>query len=143
MSYKELFCDSIFVTPVKFDFSKNYWCCVSDIDFQPCFNKIFPLSSDFDLSAYDDLDNKLHSCQIILVDDEYYLTLSGCGSNFCWEICETYIDLGYYPPIHFVNLPDSRDNSDDNLKILHYCKISLDKAKRQLENSILRLNKIF
>jgi hypothetical protein len=59
-------------------------------------------------------------CMVRLEDtDEYGLALTGGGMDLSWEICEAYMLLGFYPPVHFSDLPEmcGRGNSDSGGKL--------------------------
>lgn len=43
------------------------------------------------------------SCVIALVDDEPVLALAGGGMDLSPDICQAYILLGYFPPMHFAS----------------------------------------
>ena len=52
------------------------------------------------------------NCVIVLIKDDCddycetpYLALSGGGMDLSWDICEAYMLLGYFPPVHFCQLP--------------------------------------
>jgi len=38
-------------------------------------------------------------------ENTYGLALVGGGQDLSWEICETFMELGYLPPLHFIDLP--------------------------------------
>jgi len=41
-------------------------------------------------------------CIVQFLDtEEYALALTGGGMNLSWEICAAYMELGYWPPVHF------------------------------------------
>lgn len=41
------------------------------------------------------------SCVVVLVDGEPVLALAGGGMDLSPDICRAYVNLGYYPPMHF------------------------------------------
>lgn len=46
------------------------------------------------------------ACIVALVDGEPVLALAGGGMDLSPSICEAYVNLGYYPPLHYAeNLP--------------------------------------
>lgn len=49
----------------------------------------------------------LYDLPVCLVewDGEEWLALTGGGMDLTWEICESYMRLGYLPPAHFADLP--------------------------------------
>ena len=42
---------------------------------------------------------------LIEMDGNYYLALTGGSMDLSWEIAESFMRLGYLPPVHFSNLP--------------------------------------
>lgn len=55
----------------------------------------------------DELRKKMRDCTVIFLPEEnlYYLALTKHGRNSAWEICETFMNLGYLPPTTFCDLP--------------------------------------
>ena len=53
---------------------------------------------------------------MVNLDDESVLALAGAGMDFSWDICRTYILLGYLPPFHFCDLPQMAGYSDDVIR---------------------------
>ncbi|VGO13899.1 hypothetical protein PDESU_02456 [Pontiella desulfatans] len=111
-TYEGLSCELIDSKPQDFDFSEGYmehWevpLVTSEEDedrYMPMMNYMYPLGESFEVP--DDFRAKLVNTTIIQMDDEYYLALTGGGMDMTWEICESFINLGYYPPVHFCRLP--------------------------------------
>jgi len=124
----DLSCEVINENPRYFDFSEEYleqWELAvmpdeEDEDyFMPMMNYLYPLGEFFEVPS--DWKEKLVSMTIVQIDEEYYLASTGGGMDMSWQICETYINLGYYPPTHFCQLP-------------HMAGLSLNKKNRQIIN---------
>ena len=80
---------------------------------------------------------------VVLVDEEPYLALSACGMDLSWDICRAYMVLGYYPPIHFCDLPDMGLSHDrKELEIISAMVTSLDFSRSHLSHSISRLREL-
>ncbi len=64
---------------------------------------------------------------LVVLDDQSYLALTGGGMDLSWEICEAYLTLGYYPPVHFCDLPamSGRGESPKDKWIVQGCRESL------------------
>ncbi len=76
-------------------------------DFVPVMNYYYrlPYLKFSEMEAQEILHHSCLSLVIAVVDDEPVMAFSGGGMDLSWEICEAYIQLGYFPPFHF-NLPD-------------------------------------
>lgn len=104
-------------------------------DWTPVMNYAYPL----DREPPDDWKTRTSCCTCVEIDGSYFLALTGGGMDFSWEICETYMRLGYYPPAHFANLPAmaGRGTSERDKWIISGCRKSLegmrDRATRALE----------
>mgnify|MGYP000695830461 CR=1 FL=1 len=109
----------------------------------PMMNYIYPLPGSFEVP--DDVQDKLNNTTIVCIDDNYYLALTGGGMDLSWEICESYINLGYYPPAHFCCLPRmaGRGTSDGDKRILAYCRESLRIKQRWDANDLNSLESNF
>jgi len=93
----------------------------------PMMNYIYPLGQDF--RPDDDTYKKLNNMTIVTVDDEDYLALTGGGMDMTWQIAETYVNLGYFPPSDYCDLPGMAGKdykSKKNQRIIEACKESLD-----------------
>lgn len=133
----DLSCEVIGEKPRYFNFAEGYperWELAvtpgeEDEDyFMPMMNYLYPLGEYFEVP--DDWKKKLVSMTIVEVDDEYFLALTGGGMDMSWQICETYINLGYYPPTHFCQLPHMAgwsENEKDRY-IIECCNESLEVA---------------
>jgi len=93
----------------------------------------YPLPDGFDIP---DNVQELLVCTTIVrfeADDKLALVLTGGGMNLSWEICESYINLGLYPPVHFARLARmcGRGESENDLRIMAYCRESLRIARNQ------------
>ncbi len=91
----------------------------------PMMNYAYPLES----SPPDDWKNLVNNCTCVEIDGNYYLALTGGGMDFTWEICESYMALGYLPPSHFARrLPGmaGRGQSERDRWIAAGCRRSLE-----------------
>jgi hypothetical protein len=142
------------VKPRSYDFWENKYAEDWDIaidrteeemeneDFMPMMNYIYPLPDNFEVP--DDVKDKLNNTTIVEIEDEYFLALTGGGMDLSWEICESYINLGYYPPAHFCDLPAmaGRGKSARDKKIIQACKESLKALSGRHDSAIRRLESI-
>lgn len=72
-------------------------------EFEPMMNYYYPLPY-LSMSAEDAQDAvKDTPCVVVLVDDEPVLALAGGGIDLSPGICQAYLKLGYYPPMHFAS----------------------------------------
>ena len=123
------------VRPRAFDFSKGFaetWNIplnlteqeISDGEYMPMMNFIYSLGGV--ASVPTDFREKLVNTTIVEIDGEYYLALTGGGMDMSWEICESYINLGFYPPTYFT-LPhmSGRGTSKHDKHIMGCCEESL------------------
>lgn len=79
-------------------------------------------------------------CLVEMKDCEFGLALTGGGMDLSWEICESYIRLGYLPPFHFV--PPSmvgRGESRDDHKIIAACTRTARIVARQARYQVQSL----
>ena len=123
---KDLYCDTVTVKPVDFDFSKGYaetWDIALDLteeeqeneEFAPMMNYMYPLPNSFERDMEKNfgqlwrshIKKALDNTTLVYFEEsgEYFLALTGGGMDLSWEICESYINLGYLPPVHFCELP--------------------------------------
>lgn len=76
-----------------------------------------------------DLWHRVMSCTtVVVIDGEDYLALTGGGMDLTWEICEAYLNCGYWPPAHFAGrLPKmgGRGTSERDRMIINACRVSL------------------
>jgi hypothetical protein len=65
-------------------------------------------------------------CVVEFEDGDTGLALTGGGMDLSWEICEAFIVLGYWPPVHFCDLPkmSGRGKSEKDLAIIAACEES-------------------
>lgn len=75
----------------------------------------------------------------------YALALTGGGMDLSWDICLAYVLLGYYPPMHFCDLPElaGQDNKrEPRWSVLKAClkttEAMLQRAVRR-KDTLLRL----
>jgi len=106
-------------------------------DFQPMMNFAYPLPDGF---RGDGDWRKAMSCMtLVTIDGRHYLALTGCGMDLSWEICETYLRCGYWPPIHFAQrLPkmSGRGVSEMDKMIIEACRVSLEIARGWIDNGL-------
>ena len=71
---------------------------------------------------------------VVEIDGEKGLALTGGGMDLSWEICESYIRLGFLPPVHFT-LPNmaSRGLTERALLVLDAMEASLDVVARRAQ----------
>lgn len=108
----------------------------------PMMNFAYPLGSSHYFELPDDWRDCLINTTIVEIDGEPYLALTGGGMDFSWEICESYIRLGYRPPSHFCELPGmaGRGESAIDRAIVEACKKSLQVHIGWLESGLERMN---
>lgn len=107
-------------------------------DWEPMMNYAYPL----DRHPPDDWKTKVNCCTVVEIDEKYYLALTGGGMDFSWEICESYMRLGYLPPAHFASsLPRMAGRGTSNLDewILRGCYTTLTAIKERAEEAMLCL----
>ena len=65
-------------------------------------------------------------CVVEFEDGRTALALTGGGMDLSWEICEAFIALGYFPPLHFCDLPrmSDRGKSDKDKATIAACQES-------------------
>lgn len=80
-----------------------------DLDGGPMMNYYYPLDErppyGSPWSSWEEAAEAIANLPLVIVrleeDEEYALALSGGGMDLSWEICEAYMRLGYFPPVHF------------------------------------------
>lgn len=81
----------------------------------------------------------------VRVGDTHGLALTGGGMDLSWEICEAFIKIGYFPPVHFCNLPRmaGRGESERDKEIINTCfngvATYLSREKNRLEGTLTSL----
>lgn len=110
----------------------------SEDDWSPMMNFAYPIS-EFDID--DDVKSKLNNTTLVRIHGKLYLALTGGGMDLSWEICESYINLGFYPPVHFCDLPRmaGRGESDRDKVILAYCRESVRIKEKWCSRMLKRL----
>lgn len=91
----------------------------------PQMNYFYPVRlSDCEEAA--ELIRHLPLCVVEFEDGKTALALTGGGMDLSWEICEAFIALGYFPPLHFCDLPrmGSRGKSDKDKATIAACQES-------------------
>lgn len=144
--------------PVDFNFGEGYgetWDVPMELteeemdneEWLPMMNYMYPLPDDFEIP--DDWRDKMNNTTIVQVRDgyyeKYYLALTGGGMDLSWEICQTYINLGYYPPAHFCRLPRmaGKDyDSFENRLTIEACKGSLNAVKGWQDSRLADLERM-
>lgn len=145
MKVEDLYCDTITYKPRDFDFSEEEYGGTWDIaldlteeeeeseEFYPMMNYLYPLPPTFEKDMEKrfgkdwrrKIKEKLVCTTVVYLYEEgrYFLALTGGGMDLSWEICESYINLGYLPPFHFCNLPRLADKKMDrkNRRIVRAC----------------------
>jgi hypothetical protein len=106
---------------------------------QPMMNYYYPLP---DERQYDESDaaqiQRLNLCLIYFVkNNNYALALTGGGMDLSWDICEGFIRLGYYPPVHF-RLPNlaGTPNDEHHQTIIQACIKGREIVKRWMDNDV-------
>lgn len=109
-----------------------------DDDWQPQMNYAYPL----DREPLDDWKTHVVTCTCVEIDGEHYLALTGGGMDLSWEICESYMRLGYFPPAHFANLPAmaGRGMSERDKWIIEGCRKSLQGMRDRAERALTSLD---
>lgn len=164
ISVKNLYCDSVNYKAQDFNFGEGYtetWDIGIELteqeqeneEFFPMMNYIYPLSSEFER----DMENrfgenwrtiikgKLSNMTLVTVNDEYFLALTGGGMDMSWEICATYINLGYLPPLTYCSLPGFAGMDYKRAKtrrILAACKRSCHVAIIQATSTLHDLKRL-
>lgn len=102
--------------------------------YEPMMDYYYPLPSGF--SVPEDIHEALDNCTLISLTDEgrYVLALNGGGMDMSWQICSTFVNLGYLPPTHFCDLPRMKQLCDDQMKlVVAACKRSAEVQIRSHE----------
>lgn len=98
-----------------------------DEDWDPMMDYYYPLPSSFQVP--EGVAALLDNTTLIYFPNErrYALALTGGGMDLSWQICNSYINLGYLPPIHFIELPRMAQHHGDRQKlIVAACKKSAE-----------------
>ena len=84
------------------------------------------------------------NCVVVVVDDEPYLALGGCGMDMSWDICKAYMILGYMPQVHFCRLPEfaGKKLTVDAQWIIDGCKVSCQTAVNWHKNLFSDLERL-
>ena len=99
----------------NFDDLNDHECDGSGLAEGPMMNYWYPIRFSADNEDAAKLIANLSLC-VVEVNGETGLALTGGGMDFSWEICEAFIRLGHYPPIHFSDLPKESINLSDERK---------------------------
>lgn len=161
---RELWADSVDEKPENYDFWENKpfedWeiaidSCLTDEErvneeFMPMMNYRYPVPHfDEKKMSCNEIKEALKPTGLTLVKDlktdEYYLALVGGGMDMSWDICESYINLGYLPPAHFCrHLPSMAGMrvTPSTEKVLLGCKRSLSLSNAWNEQGLAHLEEI-
>lgn len=62
-------------------------------------------------------------CVVEFEDGRTGLALTGGGMDLSWEICEAFKAIGYWPPLHFCDLPkmSGRGESNEDRELIDAC----------------------
>ena len=109
-----------------------------DHGWEPMMNYAYPLGAE----PPDDWKTRMVTCTCVEIDGEYYLALTGGGMDLSWEICETFMRLGYWPPAHFARLPEmaGRGTSDRDKWLIEGCRKSLEGMRDRIERDLRALD---
>lgn len=123
---KNLYVDTVSYKPVDYDFSQGYpdvWDVALELteeeydnqEWTPMMNYMYPLPSEFERDMdklfgaewQKKIKKVLDNTTLVYFHEsgDYFLALTGGGMDLSWEICASYIGLGYLPPVHFCDLP--------------------------------------
>ena len=107
---------------------------------EPMMNYAYPLGS----APPSDWKALVTTCTCVEIDGDYYLALTGGGMDLSWEICETFMRLGYWPPAHFSRLPamSGRGTSERDKWIIMGCRTSLEGMRDRAERGIRDLDSL-
>lgn len=110
-------------------------------DWYPAMNYVYPLPC----PPPDDWKTCVSCCTCVEIDGEPYLALTGGGMDLSWEICESFLALGYYPPAHFAELPAMADRgeSKQDRTILAACRRSLEAMVERHQAKLDRLTSLY
>lgn len=92
----------------------------------PGMNFAYPLPDG--VRSTDQWHRAMSNTTVVEIEGEPYLALTGGGMDFSWEICEAYLNCGYWPPAHFAGrLPkmSGRGKSEHDQMIINACRVSL------------------
>lgn len=108
-------------------------------EWSPVMNYVYPLPL---RDVPDDWTNLVINTTIVLIAGEPHLALTGGGMDFSWEIVESYLRLGFFPPAHFCDLPPmaGRGTSENDRAIIRACRESLAIRARWAKHAIERLD---
>ena len=158
-----LFADTIDVEPIYYDFSDKYgeWEIALDLteeeieeeDFEPLMNYIYPLPDYFERDMEikfgkdwrERIKEYLVATTVIYIDEAYFLALTAGGRDLSWEICESYINLGYLPPACFCDLPKMAGKnmkSKRNMRIIKACIRSVQLIQKRALQTEEKLKKL-
>jgi len=82
----------------------------------------------------------------VKIINSFALALIGGGMDFSWEIAESYMNLGYYPPYQIAtNFPRMavRGESENDKRILRGLRFSLDASYTRSKNYLERFDDSF
>jgi hypothetical protein len=163
---KNLYCDTVHNKAQDFNFGIGYtetWEIPLNLteseqeneEYAPMMNYLYPLPDEFTRDMENrfgedwqtKIKNKLNNMTVVyLIDQEtYFLALTGGGMDMSWQICETYINLGYLPPLTYCDLPNmagTNYNSAKTKRIIKACKRSAQVAIIQAKSTLRTLKSL-
>lgn len=114
----------------------------------PMMNYLYPLpgSRDRDPAELARAIVHLPLCVVKLEDeDDYALALTGGGMDLSWQICAAFVACGYWPPLHFCDLPRmaGRGTSRSDRSLIAKCRESSRIAARWAASTGANLRRNF
>jgi hypothetical protein len=84
-------------------------------------------------------------CVVEFEDGRTGLALTGGGMDLSWEVCEAFIALGYWPPVHFCDLPRMADRGESahDRSVIEACAESCRIAEGWVARTRARLTENF
>ncbi len=112
----------------------------------PMMNYHYPFDAPYGFDPRESAVKLVHTpvCIIEWNDGGYSLALTGGGMDLSWEICEAFILLGSYPPMHFVDLPTmaGKERDPNAPAILQACVKTVECARERAERARDRLGEL-
>ena len=130
---------------------KTGYACFEDMEMSntPMMNYYYPLPiksyghADFDSDDAKKI-NDLPLCLVYFTDNESYaLALTGGGMDLSWQICEAYMRLGFYPPVHFrLPMMAGKTLTARNKRIISACKKGRKIVKQWMDSDLRDLKRV-
>lgn len=153
---KDLRADCVDYKAQDYDFSKGYaekWEVgfeqteeeMENEEWMPMMNYYYPLPKDF--KPWDNIKKDLSPNTTLIYftdEDKYAIALTGGGMNLTWNIAESYINLGYLPPLDYCDLPRMAGMrmKPKSKKIIFACRRTLDVTKNRAVLHESKLNEV-